>query len=623
MCDDVGTKAEIPSLSPSYIIESSPNNFQYGYILSEPEPSIDKAKTLINHLVKSGYSDPGANGVVRLARLPGGINGKKDKPHKDFRVRLVLWEPTTTYSYSELLAYFKPKQKSSESFSDEDILFGIPDKVYEGGSKDSPGRDTTMTKICGRLIAKGVSLEAVLAKMIGYNEAICVPPLPISDITRIVQSVNSIHQRNQAERYGHILENIYHIKETNTWYDFSDDSEVTGQALDTAYAVEFPGGNNKPKKITKFLSEHPEAKRVVNRTWLPMPYQTEARVIHDGKRSLLNTWRGFAIEPSPGSVQPWLDLLAHVIPEEDYREALLWWMAYTMQHPDKKISWQPIIIGTQGAGKDALFEPLAKILGKAYRMGGNDSLVDGYDDDLYETKLLHISEAYGLSGKAIDHYKRITATEASDMQTLNIKSKAKVMQRNICSVVVISNNIDAMKFDREERRAFVLRAPEKLTEEQKSAYYEGWLHLGGSAHLFHYLLNYDLSKFTPTTRPYRTTHFDALLDITMSDSDIKMEELLSEFEAALPSLIIDHIGIDDRYNNLNKRVKAYLEGNGWVRWDSTAKMKDPKIRKSGEPKPESRDWYVKKGGKFDGCKARDMYDEAQRVRDIFAKKSKI
>ena len=38
MLDDIGTKSKIPPLEPTWILETSPNNFQYGYAFSE-QPS--------------------------------------------------------------------------------------------------------------------------------------------------------------------------------------------------------------------------------------------------------------------------------------------------------------------------------------------------------------------------------------------------------------------------------------------------------------------------------------------------------------------------------------------------------------------------------------------------------
>jgi hypothetical protein len=78
--DDIGTKVDpaiLPEeLKPTYIIESSEGNYQYGYVLSEPVDSLPAAEALINLAYTSGFSDEGGKMPTKLVRLPEGINGK-------------------------------------------------------------------------------------------------------------------------------------------------------------------------------------------------------------------------------------------------------------------------------------------------------------------------------------------------------------------------------------------------------------------------------------------------------------------------------------------------------------------------------------------------------------------
>ena len=41
--DDVGTKSQVPPLPPTWIIETSPANYQYGYAFSEQPPKAEYA----------------------------------------------------------------------------------------------------------------------------------------------------------------------------------------------------------------------------------------------------------------------------------------------------------------------------------------------------------------------------------------------------------------------------------------------------------------------------------------------------------------------------------------------------------------------------------------------------
>ena len=90
--DDIGSKvslAKIPEdFKPTYIIESSPNNFQYGYVLEEPLTDLDQARALVELVYGGGFSDSGGKLVMKKVRLPEGINGKLDKEYGEFRVKL-------------------------------------------------------------------------------------------------------------------------------------------------------------------------------------------------------------------------------------------------------------------------------------------------------------------------------------------------------------------------------------------------------------------------------------------------------------------------------------------------------------------------------------------------------
>jgi len=101
--DDIGTKgkaSDLPEgLEPTYIIESSKGNFQYGYVLEEPIDNLDSAKALVSIMYESGIADAGGKMPNKLVRLPEGINGKKGNKERTYFVsNLVtmdgpLWTP--------------------------------------------------------------------------------------------------------------------------------------------------------------------------------------------------------------------------------------------------------------------------------------------------------------------------------------------------------------------------------------------------------------------------------------------------------------------------------------------------------------------------------------------------
>lgn len=102
---DKVTKAQILfskiSLEPSYVIETSANNFQVGFFLDQPITDVEVLNSLEKQIKEAGLTDKGAGGwQTRLMRLPNGINSKYD-PH--FHCRLRFWKPDNRYSVSEII----------------------------------------------------------------------------------------------------------------------------------------------------------------------------------------------------------------------------------------------------------------------------------------------------------------------------------------------------------------------------------------------------------------------------------------------------------------------------------------------------------------------------------------
>jgi len=110
MLDDLGTKVPFEGLKgfePSWLIETSPGNFQGGIIFSEPLTDSNLASQLLDALIRSGFCDAGStNPSTRWARLPVAINGKPKYVQPDgspFRCQLTKWDPTKRYSPAELI----------------------------------------------------------------------------------------------------------------------------------------------------------------------------------------------------------------------------------------------------------------------------------------------------------------------------------------------------------------------------------------------------------------------------------------------------------------------------------------------------------------------------------------
>jgi len=115
--DDIGTGPgskcppdKLPDLlrcEYSWCVETSPDNFQYGYVLEEPISDINAASDLIRIIYGAGPWDSGGALANKLVRLPCGINLKSKYVTENgaFKVRDTdpTDEPFNTFTPDELL----------------------------------------------------------------------------------------------------------------------------------------------------------------------------------------------------------------------------------------------------------------------------------------------------------------------------------------------------------------------------------------------------------------------------------------------------------------------------------------------------------------------------------------
>ena len=110
--DDIGTKSKTPPLPPTWIMETSAGNYQYGYAFSEQPPKNDFAAA-IKAIAAAGFTDPGACNPVRNFRLPGSVNLKPDKGQ--WCSILTEFHPEREYTLADICAALEVVPGPAES----------------------------------------------------------------------------------------------------------------------------------------------------------------------------------------------------------------------------------------------------------------------------------------------------------------------------------------------------------------------------------------------------------------------------------------------------------------------------------------------------------------------------
>jgi len=69
--DDIGTKSNTPTIEPTWKIETSPGNFQWGYTFAlDDQPTKGEFSAAIIAIAEAGFTDAGAINPVRNFRIP-------------------------------------------------------------------------------------------------------------------------------------------------------------------------------------------------------------------------------------------------------------------------------------------------------------------------------------------------------------------------------------------------------------------------------------------------------------------------------------------------------------------------------------------------------------------------
>jgi hypothetical protein len=119
------------AIEPTWKLETSPGNYQWGYLLKTWDADIPKADALMQALVDAGYQDKGVNTSCRLFRLPGSLN---TKPGRTFEALLHSFDIDRTFTLNSIAKGFgvrpgKPKEMKVDSGDRPGA--GKPDRLFD------------------------------------------------------------------------------------------------------------------------------------------------------------------------------------------------------------------------------------------------------------------------------------------------------------------------------------------------------------------------------------------------------------------------------------------------------------------------------------------------------------
>lgn len=306
----------------------------------------------------------------------------------------------------------------------------------------------------------------------------------------------------------------------------------------------------------------------------------------EDKNIICNRWTGWPTTPKPGKCEILLDLLRYLCSgEENHAELFQWvlrWLAYPIQHPGAKMHSAIVVHGPQGTGKSRFFEAYAKIFGEYSIILNQGAIEDKFNADWSERRLFVLADEVVANTEKYHLKNQLKNFITSDWVRINPKNVAAHRERNHMNMVFLSNELQPVVLENDDRRHCVIYTPPKMGDDFYSEVTDE-IDQGGIEALHDYLLRLDLGDFRPWTKPPMTEAKRRLIVVNSGSEERFINEWM-DGHLDFPFCAIGHVMLYQEYLAFCRREGepfprkapmfwAYVHQLGW--WDGvTRRLED-------------------------------------------------
>lgn len=226
----------------------------------------------------------------------------------------------------------------------------------------------------------------------------------------------------------------------------------------------------------------------------------------------------------PGSVTPdkWIAHVKRLYPDPKEHEHFFDFAAHMIQRPDEKVNHGVVMAGAQGIGKDTALLPLRRGVGEWNAAEiAPDAIASPYNGYL-RSVLLVINEVrpQDEDHKASNFYNMLKPLLAAppDMLPMTLKYANTIYVRNLCHVVLTTNDPLTMYIPPEDRRLMVMTSPlpdPKVNKVFPEGYFEdlhAYLAAGGTDAVIQWLAARRIWHFSVASPPPMTAGKKAIIE---------------------------------------------------------------------------------------------------------------
>ena len=579
--DDVGTKSKVPPLAPTWIIETSPDNYQYGYTFAlDDQPLKGDFSAAIKAIADAGFTDGGAINPVRNFRVAGSVNLK---PNRDsFASKLIELHPEREFSLPQICEALAVTPAPADTASiatirlkddgGDDVLSWmnsngmiITPKNGEGwvgvvcpnsashsdGNPEARYKPLDRSFCCYHEHCQDLDSKTFLSWVAdnggpkhthGLREELLADVMTTA-LSKIEPSDMFTHDADdviaevERKELGRIekadwFKRFAYIQEDDAYFDLQDRREVSRSTFNALFRHIDCRSIHTATRVLPAVSYDENRQTMGAKALVGITYAAGETILVSRDGDIYgNRWRD--ARPTnlvEGDITPWLDHARELIPNEDELNHILDVMAFKVQHPEIKINHAVLHGGDEGSGKDTFWAPfLWAVCGDNLRNRGimdNDSVNSQWGYQL-ESEVLIINELKEPDASArrqlANKLKPIIAAPP-EMLPINRKGLHPYMMLNRVFVLAFSNDPVPISLASQDRRWFCVWSNAPRMEPSAAAKLWTWYKSGGFSACAKWLMLRDTSKFNPSAAPMWTEFKANLVEHGMSMAESYLVE---------------------------------------------------------------------------------------------------
>ena len=254
-----------------------------------------------------------------------------------------------------------------------------------------------------------------------------------------------------------------------------------------------------------------------------------------------------------------LSHINNLIVEEEYRRALVDFMAYMVQCPGRKIRWAPLIQGVEGAGKTFLAGAMKAVLGKEHvRTISGEAIKKGWNEWSFGSQLIVLEEVRLAGANKHETMNTLKPLITNDDISIQQRNRDSREAENNANYMLFSNHHDALALTPGDRRFFVVKS-RLQTKQQVLALGEDYfaklfnMLRDSAGALRSFFLGWEISAdFAPDRHAPRTSYVQEMVQDSANEVTAAVRLLLTEgphpliqYDVVSVKAILDYLALEE------------------------------------------------------------------------------